>query len=142
MDRYEIVTAPLVVNEAIDGVVDPAAGGVVVFLGVVRNEFEGRPSQGLHYEAYQAMAEREMARIGQELKVRHGLRHVVMQHRIGTLGVTEPSVLVAVSAPHRTAAFAACAEAIERLKAEVPIWKQELWADGSAAWHHDPPVEE
>lgn len=142
MDRYEIVNGPLTVSEALDGVADPAVGGVVVFLGVVRNEFESRPSQGLHYEAYRAMAEQEMARIGASLKARHGVLHVIMQHRVGTLSVTEPSVLVAVSAPHRAAAFAACEEAIDRLKAEVPIWKKELWADGAAAWHDDPPVEE
>lgn len=68
MDRYQVVTRPISVEQALSDVSDPACGGVVVFLGVVRNQFEGRASEGIEYEAYQAMAERELQRLGDDLK--------------------------------------------------------------------------
>lgn len=138
MDRYQIVDEPLNIEQVLPWVTDPNCGGVVVFLGAVRNEFEGRASLGLEYDAYRAMAEREMARIGADLKHRFDVRHVVMLHRVGRLEVTEVSVLVAVSAPHRREAFEACAWGIDRLKETVPIWKKEHWQDGNASWHDDP----
>ena len=138
MDRYQIIEEPLSTDRARSWIADSGAGAVVVFLGVVRNQFEGRASVGLVYEAYREMAEQEMMRIGQDLKHRFGVLCVVMQHRVGRLGLGEASVLVAISAPHRKEAFAACEYGIDRLKAEVPIWKQEIWRDGGASWHHDP----
>jgi molybdopterin synthase catalytic subunit len=138
MDAYRVQTEPLDVGAALALVDDPACGGQTVFLGVVRNEFEGRASAGLVYEALVPLAEREMARIGAELHREFDARHVVMWHRIGQLAVGEASVLVAVAAPHRDQAFAACRAGIDRLKSRVPIFKKELWADGSAAWHGEP----
>ncbi|MCL5063723.1 MAG: molybdenum cofactor biosynthesis protein MoaE [Firmicutes bacterium] len=138
MDRYQVVTRPISVEQALSDVSDPACGGVVVFLGVVRNQFEGRASEGIEYEAYQAMAERELQRLGDDLKREFRVNHVVIEHRVGRLAVSEASVLVAVSSPHREAAFAACQAGIDRLKQTVPIWKKELWADGTEGWHDDP----
>ncbi|MBX5467885.1 MAG: molybdenum cofactor biosynthesis protein MoaE [Firmicutes bacterium] len=137
-DAYQIVDGPIDVAAALARLSDPSCGGLALFLGTVRNEFEGRPSQGLVYEAYPAMAEAAMAAIGRALKAAYPIRHVVMVHRVGRLGLEEVSVLVGVAAPHREAAFAACREGIDRLKQEVPIWKKEIWQDGSEAWHHDP----
>lgn len=138
MDRYEVTTDGLDIERALADVSDPACGGIVAFLGVVRNEFDGRASQGIEYQAYQAMAEKEMRRIGEALKEEFDVRHVVMRHRVGRLAVSEASVLVAVSGPHRGPVFLACQRGIDRLKETVPIWKKELWADGSEAWHDDP----
>jgi molybdopterin synthase catalytic subunit len=138
MDRYQVVEHPIDVGQALADLSDPACGGVAIFLGTVRNQFGGRPSRGLQYEAYREMAEAMMAEIGRQLKAQFPIRHVVMVHRVGVLDPEEVSVLVGVSAPHRDAAFQACRQGIDRLKAEVPIWKKELWADGDSAWHHDP----
>jgi molybdopterin synthase catalytic subunit len=138
MDRYQVVERALDMNQALADLADPACGGIVVFLGVVRNSFEERRSSGIEYEAYASMAEREMKRIGEDLRREFGVLHVVMEHRVGRLAVGEASVLVAVAAGHRGPAFAACQQGIDRLKESVPIWKKELWEDGSEGWHHDP----
>jgi molybdopterin synthase catalytic subunit len=138
MDRYQIVNQPIEVAQVLADLADPSCGGIALFLGTARNEFAGRPSRGLIYEAYQEMAEAMMADIGRQLKSQFPIRHVVMVHRVGELKLEEVSVLVGVAAPHRDAAFQACRLGIDRLKAEVPIWKKELWAEGGEAWHHDP----
>lgn len=138
MDIYRIQEGPIDVGEALASLFDPACGGQALFLGVVRNEFQGRASAGLDYDAHKTLAEREMSRIGEDLRLEFGVRHVVMVHRIGHLALGEASVLIAVSAPHRHAALDACGAAIDRLKSRVPIFKRELWADGEAAWHGEP----
>ncbi|AEJ39665.1 Molybdopterin synthase catalytic subunit [Sulfobacillus acidophilus TPY] len=138
MDIYRITTEPIVIQEALDAIQDPACGGQAIFLGTVRNEYEGRPSHGLIYDAYRPLAEKEMARIGDELRRRHDIRHIVMIHRIGHLAVTDMAVVVAVSAAHREAAMAAAREGIDEIKRRAPIWKKELFDDGDEAWHHDP----
>jgi molybdopterin synthase catalytic subunit len=97
---------------------------VVVFLGTVRSENEGRAVSHLEYEAYAPMAEKEMRRIGEEIRERWPVAAVAMRHRIGRLEVGETAVIIAVSAPHRAEAFAACQYAIDRLKEVVPIWKK------------------
>jgi molybdopterin synthase catalytic subunit len=109
----------------------PAAGAVVVFEGVTREV------DALEYEAYSEMAEEQIAKILADVKKRHGLAGVAAEHRVGIVPLSQPSVVVAVSAPHRDAAFAGAREAIDRIKAEAPIWKKELeggqgrWVDGS-----------
>ncbi len=138
MDIFRVQSPPLDVIRALAAIGDPACGGQSLFVGVVRNEFAGRPSAGLEYEALVPLAEQEMARIGAELHREFDARHVVMLHRIGRLEVGEASVVIAVAAPHRDAAFRACRTGIDRLKVRVPIFKKELWADGSAAWHGEP----
>ena len=113
--------------------VSPKDGAVCVFVGVVRNENGGRPVLRLEYEAYEEMALPLMAEIEAEVRERWPVTDVRMLHRLGPLGIGEASVAVAVASPHRAEAFAACRHAIDTLKAKVPIWKKEFYADG-AVW--------
>lgn len=106
-------------------------GGLTVFVGVVRDNADGRVVTEMEYEAYEPMAEKEMERIEADLAVRFPEARVVMRHRIGRLRVGEIAVVVAASAPHREEAFAACRAGIEEIKARVPVWKREWGADGS-----------
>ncbi|MGE5344724.1 MAG: molybdenum cofactor biosynthesis protein MoaE [Acidithiobacillales bacterium] len=109
----------------------PSDGGLALFVGVVRNENDGHAVTRLDYEAYGPMAEKEMARIADELARRHPEARILMRHRVGSLAIGDVAVVVAVSAPHREEAFAACREGIERIKARVPIWKRETGPSGS-----------
>jgi molybdopterin synthase catalytic subunit len=113
------------------GAADPRDGAVCLFVGVVRNENDGRAVRSLEYEAYEEMARPLMDEIAQETLARWPVTRVEMVHRIGILAVGEPSVAVAVTSPHRAEAFAACRYAIDSLKARVPIWKKEHYTDGS-----------
>jgi molybdopterin synthase catalytic subunit len=117
----------------------PADGAACLFVGVVRNENRGRTVVGLEYEAYEEMALPLMEAIAAEARERFPVTEVRLVHRLGPLAVGEPSVAVAVSSPHRAEAFAACRFAIDTLKARVPIWKKELYADGSA-WLDEGPT--
>ncbi len=123
------VTAdPLRLDPLIERVRDPRAGAVVTFLGVTREVAE------LQYEAYREMAERQIAEIVARAIDRHGLCAAAAEHRVGTVPLSEPSVAVAVSAPHRGAAFAGAREIIDEIKAQAPIWKKEEgeWVPGTA----------
>jgi molybdopterin synthase catalytic subunit len=125
------------VDEAIAHVRDAAAGGLCVFLGVVRNQNEGRPVVKLEYEAYEPMAVAETRRIAHELLQEMPTVRLAVLHRIGTLAVGEVAVVCAASAPHRREAFRACRALIDRVKARVPIWKREHGPDGAywVGWH-------
>ncbi len=109
-------------------------GAVCLFLGVVRNENEGRPTVALHYEAYEPMAEAEMEKIACSLEREWPQARVRMEHRIGKLQVGEVSVAVVATSPHRAQAFEVCRAAIDRIKTTVPIWKKEIHPDGSSEW--------
>jgi molybdopterin synthase catalytic subunit len=111
-------------------VVDERAGAIATFLGTVRAHSRGRDVIALEYEACEEMAEEVMAEIAEELRSRYDLCKVAMAHRLGRVEVGETSVAIGVSAPHRQDALAACADAIEALKARVPLWKKELYTDG------------
>jgi molybdopterin synthase catalytic subunit len=111
-------------------------GGVVLFLGTVRDLTDGKVTTALDYEAYPGMAEKKMVEIDQDTCARWPVGEIAMVHRLGHLDVGEVSVAVAVSCPHRAEAFAACRHAIDRLKELVPIWKKENWADGTTEWVH------
>jgi molybdopterin synthase catalytic subunit len=108
-----------------------ADGAVCLFVGVVRNENRGRAVLRLEYEAYEEMALPLMEEIAAEAGRRFPVTDVRLVHRLGRLEIGEASVAVAVSSPHRAEAFAACRFAIDALKAQVPIWKKEVYADGS-----------
>ncbi len=108
----------------------PGDGGLALFVGVVRDQNEGRAVTRLDYEAYGPMAEKEMARIAEELATLHPEARLAMRHRVGSLTVGEVAVAVVAAAPHRGDAFAACREGIERIKARVPIWKREEGPSG------------
>jgi molybdopterin synthase catalytic subunit len=112
----------------------PEAGGLALFLGVVRNHTAGRRVVALEYEAHVPMAEAKLKEIGEAIYRRWpGVRQVAIVHRIGRLGIGEASVVIGVAAAHRADAFEACAYAIDTLKRVVPIWKREIFEDG-AVW--------
>ena len=131
--RVELRDEALSVEEVLRSVSHAGAGGVDVFLGVVRDHSEGRPVTRLEYSAYRAMATREMERIATEIEGElEGVR-VAASHRLGALVVGDLAIVCAASAPHREEAFRACRLLIDRIKARVPIWKREHGPDG-AAW--------
>jgi molybdopterin synthase catalytic subunit len=113
-------------------------GAVVTFAGVVRNNFEGRATACLTYEAYAEMALPVLAQIAAEAQGHWDIGRVAVHHRVGRLAIGETAVLVVVAAPHRQAAFAAAAYVMDRIKQIAPIWKREHWADGAAEWHEPP----
>jgi molybdopterin synthase catalytic subunit len=114
----------------------PDCGAVVIFLGTVRDLTGDRRTVALDYEAYAGMAEKIMAEIEADTRRRWPVGDMLLEHRLGHLDVSDISVAVAVSCPHRAQAFEACRHAIDRLKELVPIWKKENWADGSTTWVH------
>ena len=128
---YKITTEPIDVEALYRAVLRDRDGAVVTFHGVVREYSDsGRAVRYLEYEAYPEMAEAQMRAIGAEIKRRWDIDDVAMVHRIGRLEIGEASVVIAVAAPHRGEAFDACEYAIDTLKATVPIWKKEVFADG------------
>jgi len=129
---FRVVEESLRIEQAIEAVAGPDRGAIATFHGTVRDHHDGRRVLRLEYHAYPGMAEKVLIQIGQEVQDRFGTGHVAILHRTGILAIGDTSVLVAVAAPHRAAALAACAYAIERLKAIAPIWKKEHYADGSA----------
>jgi len=124
--HVRVTDQPLRPDALLDHVRDPAAGAIVTFLGVTREVAE------LQYEAYVEMAEREIAQIVRRAVEGHGLCAAAAEHRVGSVPLSEPSVAVAASAPHREAAFAGAREIIDEIKARAPIWKREEgeWVEG------------
>jgi molybdopterin synthase catalytic subunit len=127
---FRLVDGPLDVAAVLREVEDPEAGALASFVGTVRRSSRGRDVEHLEYEAYEEMAEPMLAHLGDELTERHGLSAIAVHHRVGRVEIGEASVVIAVSAPHRAAALDACREAIETLKATIPLWKKEVYADG------------
>ena len=127
---FEITRERIDAQALADAVARPDAGGIAVFLGVVRNNNLGREVDHLEYDAYPEMAERQMRVIAEEVQGRWPIAAIAMRHRIGRLEIGEASVGIAVSSAHRKEAIEACHYAIDRRKQIVPIWKKEVWADG------------
>ncbi len=121
---------PLSLDAAVREVSSDAAGAIATFVGTTRARSRGRDVVRLEYEAYAGMAEAEMARLATGLRDRYELVGVAIHHRVGVVGLGEPSVVIAVSAPHRADALAACRDAIDTLKQTVPLWKKEVYAGG------------
>lgn len=132
-DIFLLVREPIVPREIVEGLKAPDDGAVVMFDGFVRNHFKGRRTLYLEYEAYEPMAYSKMREIGAEIRANFKIHRLAMVHRLGRLEIGETSVLIAVSSPHRGAAFDACRYAIDTLKRAVPIWKKEYFA-GGAVW--------
>jgi molybdopterin synthase catalytic subunit len=128
----QLTDGPIDVGVVRAAVARDEAGAVLIFEGVTRNHHDGREVRRLEYEAYPSMAESQMERICADILGRWPEVRVAMAHRIGVVAVGEASVVIAVSAPHRDEAYAASRYAIDTLKAVVPIWKKEFYADGSA----------
>jgi molybdopterin synthase catalytic subunit/molybdopterin converting factor small subunit len=130
---FRLTDEPIDPSSVVAEVSDPKAGAVATFLGTTRVQSRGRTVHYLDYEAYGGMAEKVMAELADELKANHDLCAVAITHRIGRVEIGEISVAIAVSAPHRAAALAACAEAIDTLKETVPLWKKEVY-EGGEEW--------
>ena len=120
-------------SEIVESLKAPEDGALVVFDGFVRNNFKGRQTLYLDYEAYEPMAYAKMREIGAEIREKFPIHRLAIVHRLGRLEIGETSVLIAVSSPHRGAAFDACRYAIDTLKRSVPIWKKEYFV-GGAVW--------
>jgi molybdopterin synthase catalytic subunit/molybdopterin converting factor small subunit len=130
---FRITGEPLDLSAVVREVETEDAGAVATFLGTVRRQSRGRVVLYLDYEAYEEMAEEMLAGLAAELTERHGLCAVAIHHRIGRVEIGEPSVAIAVSAPHRHAALTACREAIDTLKETIPLWKKEVY-EGGEEW--------
>jgi len=132
-DIYQLVREPIDMAALERHVRAPEDGATVTFDGFVRNQSHNRPTLYLDYEAYESMALAKMREIGAQVHEKFAIHRVAMVHRLGRLEIGETSVFIAVSAPHRGAAFDACRFAIDTLKRTVPIWKKEYFEDG-AVW--------
>ena len=130
---FLLVAGPLDVAAVVHEVEDPEAGAIATFVGTVRRRSRDRDVLHLEYEAYEDMAEPMLAALGKELTERHGLCGVAIHHRLGRVEIGQASVVIAVSAPHRSAALDACREAIETLKTTIPLWKKEVY-EGGEEW--------
>ncbi|HVW89000.1 MAG TPA: molybdenum cofactor biosynthesis protein MoaE [Gaiellaceae bacterium] len=124
---------PLSLDRVVSEVRSDEAGAIATFAGTTRVHSRGRTVTHLDYEAYEGMAEKTMAEIAGSLEERYELSAVAIHHRIGRVGIGETSVLIAVSAPHREDALAACKDAIDELKERVPLWKKEVY-EGGEEW--------
>ncbi|HEX8201106.1 MAG TPA: molybdenum cofactor biosynthesis protein MoaE [Isosphaeraceae bacterium] len=132
----EITEAPIDYAALTERVRSHQAGAICLFLGTVREQTGDRRTAALDYEAYPEMARKEMAALEAEARRRWPIQEAALVHRLGHLGPGEVSVAVAVSCPHRHQAFDACRWLIDTLKEVVPIWKRELWTDGTEEWMH------
>jgi molybdopterin synthase catalytic subunit/molybdopterin converting factor small subunit len=127
---FAIMAEPLDLADVVAEVERNEAGAIATFVGTVRRTSRGRDVTYLEYEAFEEMAEPMLRRLADELTEKHGLSAVAIHHRIGRVEIGEPSVAIAVSAPHRAAALDACREAIDTLKETIPLWKKEVYAGG------------
>lgn len=127
---FRLSPEPLSVEAVVAEARTDEAGAVAAFVGTTRSRSRGREVLYLDYEAYEGMAEGVMAELARGLAERHELCEVAIHHRTGRVEIGEVSVVIAVSAPHRAAALAACAEAIDELKVTVPLWKKEVYVGG------------
>ena len=132
----QLVAEPILIDDLLHAVADDAAGAVVLFVGTTRDHNEGRQVERLEYEAYQGMAEKELAKIAETARERWKVARIAIVHRTGVVPIGSASVAIAVSAAHRADAFEAARFAIDRLKEVVPIWKKEFF-EGGATWIGD-----
>jgi molybdopterin synthase catalytic subunit len=137
-DWIELFDTPLDAGAAVEFVRAPQAGGIDVFLGTTRAEInaDARRLVALDYEAYSEMALKQMRDLALRARERWPVIKLAILHRVGRVEVTAPSVVIAVSTPHRAESFEACRWIIDTLKQDVPIWKREVWDDGSGSWVH------
>ena len=138
--RAALTDDPIDAARAVAAVSGPGRGAVVTFLGTVRDQHGGRPVEKLIYSAYRPMALEGLQRIVADLEAAHPELRAAIVHRLGEVPVGEASVVIAIGSPHRGAAYEASRTALERLKAEIPIWKREHYADGEAAWREEEPL--
>jgi molybdopterin synthase catalytic subunit len=132
-----LVDTPIDVSSVAESVSTEASGAIVLFVGTVRNHHRDRQVDMIIYDAYRPMAESSLATIVRELQDGNAQIRLNIVHRLGEIRVGEASVVIAVSSPHREEAYRVSREALERLKKEAPIWKQEHYADGAAVWREE-----
>jgi molybdopterin converting factor subunit 1 len=132
-DVFRLTREPIRAQELAESLKAPEDGALVVFDGFVRNNFRGKKTLYLEYEAYESMAYAKMREIGAQIREKFSVHRVAIVHRLGRIEIGETSVWIAVSSPHRAAAFDACRFAIDTLKRSVPIWKKEYFV-GGAVW--------
>ena len=130
MIEIKISSEPLNISSCIAWAMSPEAGGIDVFIGAVRNMTKGKQVVRLEFEAYEAMALREMEKIAKDVCAKWPVHNMLIHHRTGVLSIGDIPVVIVVSAAHRAAAFDACRYAIDTLKETVPIWKKEVFEDG------------
>jgi MoaE-MoaD fusion protein len=130
---FRLSAEPLSLDAVVDEVRSEHAGAIATFVGTTRVESRGRTVQHLDYEAYEGMAENVMAEIATALKDKYDLCEIAIHHRTGRVDIGDASVVIAVSAPHRQDALAACRDAIDTLKDKVPLWKKEVY-EGGEEW--------
>lgn len=128
--RFRLSEEPLSLEAVVAEVRSEDAGAIATFVGTTRRRSRGREVLHLEYEAYEGMAEQVMADLAAQLRDRYELDEIAIHHRVGRVDIGETSVVIAVSAPHRAAALAACRDAIDELKVSVPLWKKEVYAGG------------
>lgn len=134
-DFIRICTEKLSTEEVSQLVVSPSCGAVSIFVGTTRNNFEGKKVVHLEYEAYVPMAETEMKKILTDIRQKWpSVKHVAVYHRLGLVPITEASVVIAISSPHREDSLDAVKYCINTLKATVPIWKKEVYEEEGCSW--------
>jgi len=135
-DWIEILDSALSVERVVKFASDSRAGGIDIFLGTTREEksSDGRELVALDYEAYHEMALARLKLLADRARGQWPIVKLAILHRVGRVKLAEPSVVIAVSSPHRAESFAACQWLIDRLKVDVPIWKKEVWEDGTGTW--------
>ena len=130
---FRLSPESLSLDAVVDEVRSSRAGAIATFVGTTRAQSRGRTVLHLDYEAYEEMAEQVMAQIAEELKARYDLCDIAIHHRTGRVDIGEASVVIAISAPHRQDALAACKDAIDTLQEQVPLWKKEFY-EGGEEW--------
>ncbi|XP_066973568.1 molybdopterin synthase catalytic subunit isoform X2 [Macrobrachium rosenbergii] len=134
MDYIKITEEGLSVDEITKLVTDSSCGAISLFVGTTRDTFEGQAVVKLEYESYKEMAEKEMIKLCKQAREKWPLHHIAVHHRLGVVPVSEASVILAVSSVHRRESLEAVSYLIDELKANVPIWKKEVYDDGSSNW--------
>ena len=135
LKQFSRVQAHAFGQEIFDGIdCYPECGGIGIFVGTVRNHHEGKAVKALKYTAYAPVAEKMIRQIEQDIQLKHAVSYVRVVHRIGALEIGDTAIIAVAYAPHRREAFAACEEAVERVKHEVPVWKEEFYMDGSSQY--------
>jgi molybdopterin synthase catalytic subunit len=139
-NRAQLVDRTIDLQALADAAAHPSCGAVLLFVGAVRDRHQDREVDRITYHAYRTMALDKLEAIAASLEDRASCLRVRIAHRLGEIPVGEASVAIAVASPHRSAAYDASRTALERLKQEVPIWKQERYTDGQVEWREDEPL--
>lgn len=131
---FHITPQPLDASALAELVASPDMGAIVTFAGIVRNNFDGRATDHLEYEAYEPMAVSVLKQLAEQAQERWGTGKIAIHHRVGRLEIGETAVVIVVAAPHRHEAFEAAEYLMDQIKQVAPIWKKEVWADGESEW--------